>query len=156
MQITKVKFTGERVDIEYQKQGAKADLQDKFRISCTEQPRPSLNTVLQSLRDFVVKTCEFPQEQVNTVTVLSVTFGFKGEKEIMGAVVTAAKRVKAAPSPVIIDTPFLPEKPLGTGKKLILPADVAAILHELMEEAEAYIDGERAQVGMFKGDEHKA
>ncbi len=148
MRITKVAYDGERVVIQYQKRGKKQVDWDKFVIDSSEQPNASFTRLLQSLREYVAKICDYPEDEAEKVKVLGVHVSWKGEKEdIMGVVVTAIKRVKMTTSPLLLNTPFLPEKSLTNKKSdAVLQKDVVEKINLLCDAAEAYVDGERGQL----------
>lgn len=154
MRITKVKLSGERVLIEYEKPGHEESW-DKFTTDCSEAPQPSFNQKLQSLKQYVLDLCEFPASQIDRFKVMGVSFSYKGDEGIMGAIVTAQKRVKGADSPMIINTPHLSSKRYAKANSStpILSSAVVKILDELKVEAIQYLDGIRSQLTIFPSPE---
>jgi hypothetical protein len=145
IRITKLKFDGKKVKIEYEKPTAVADQWDKLSIISSEQPDPGLNQSLQALKDFVVDVCEFQQIEkrgMPSVKVLgiSVSYDDKGKTAL---IVLARKTVKGAMAPFLFNTPTVPEP--GSRKPCLLP-DTVKILAEVVKQAKDYVDGVRGQM----------
>jgi hypothetical protein len=79
------------------------------------------------------------------LTVRGVTITWTND--IMGACITALKALKGANAPLVLNTPHLPSEPYSEGGSpdFLLPEETAENIGALLNEAEAYIRGERAQ-----------
>lgn len=154
MRILEVKYNDGRVQIAYEKKSSVSDDYDKLSIDSAEPPKPMFNKVLQSLAPFVCDICDWPEKHVETIKVLSVHFKYAGAKMTMGANITATKKVSRTPSPLIVNTPFLSSEAKDkAGVTPHLPKDVVQILRSLINEAEDYLAGKRAQIKL--GEETK-
>lgn len=148
--ITKVKFDGSKVRIEYERTREVGD-PDEFVVGCSDKPAPEFAPALQALALDVVTICELGEEDTRRLTVRGVTFTWTND--IMGACISALKALQTASSPLVLNTPHLPSAPYGDGNDLAptLDPDTIARLEELGRQAERYIDGERAQGSLFAG-----
>jgi hypothetical protein len=152
MEITKVSITRTAVQIKY----TTKELGDAS-LDHTDRPLPSFYKALQALTPLVIETLDLPKSYVGKepkegdeepglpLRVQSVTFVTKGESRQV--CITATKVLALTPSPFNITVPLRymdqPTKEGATsepyGKKAV------AALEEVIEEAKAYIRGERAQ-----------
>lgn len=150
--VSKVKYDGSRVRIEYQKERADGQSADDYTLSCADQPSPAFLAALNALADDVVSICEFHADSVRNLKVRGVSFTYTND--VFGAVITALKTLKTANAPLVINTPHLTDEPYGEGdgSTPLLDTSTADRLHTLALEAENYINGERAQGALFSGE----
>ena len=148
MRITKVKYDGAKVRIEYEKK--RPDEQyDEFTLSSLDSPTQPFRDALNALAMDVVGICELDAESLDKLTVRGVSFTYTND--ILGACITALKRLKTSNAPLVLNTPHLPEEAYGEGDSSTPVLDTATVdrLHELALAAERYIEGERAQGDLF-------
>jgi hypothetical protein len=147
--ITKVKYDGARVRVEYQKERADGQSADDFTLNCADRPSNAFLAALTALADDVVAICELPEPEARKLTVRGVSF--TNTNDIFGAVITALKELGTANSPLVLNTPHLTEEPYGEGDDStpLLKTETADRLHTLALEAENYINGDRAQPSLF-------
>lgn len=141
--IDKVKFDGVKVRIEFQRKRAD-DRYDEAWLASFDHPMRSFIAALIALAPDVCTICELPSDQVDKLQVRGVSFSHTND--IMGAVITALKPVKTAQSPVVLNTPHIPQAPYSDGGEgPLLDDDTADRLETLRDEAIRYINGEREQ-----------
>ena len=72
-----------------------------------------------------------------------VSLGY--EDDSMGACITSLRAVMTANSPLILNTPFLPERPRESDPSgFRLPHETVRRLRALIAEANRYLEGDRA------------
>lgn len=153
IRIKKVKLTkDDRIVMEYEK--LVNDAYDKYRFCSSEEAMPSFYNALKALGIHTVNLCELPESYVKRVEMRSVTYTYKGEDEIMGATMSAVMNLDHSNSVLALNTPHKPSIPYDPnavepyGDKCLTEACVDA-LWVLEREAQAYINGERAQIDLF-------
>lgn len=156
MRFKKIKITSdEKIHLEYEEENRQGSF-DEYSFTSSEKPRPEFYKAMQDLAEFVCEICEFPSEDVEKIAVRGVSFSYAGEDDTMGAVITAQKELIYSNCPLNINTPHKPSdfysEQEGDPDQL-LSSDCVYALEELIEEAEKYIDGERAQIDMFSEEE---
>ena len=108
MNITKVKYAGEKVRIEYTIDRADGGEADEYTLQSADKPLPSFETALLALTPDVVDICELDTLSAAHITVRGVTFTWK--HDIMGACITALKTLTTANAPLVLNTPHLPSE----------------------------------------------
>lgn len=149
--IDKVKYDQKigTVEIEYTLSSMNDEI--KTVLKSEDKPRREFLLCLQSLTSDVEKICSLPEGYCIQATIKGVSFSHK--HDIMGATITALIKVETADSPVVINTPFLPESQYNEGGTApILPRLSALKLKELIALATAYIDGDREPSSQTKLD----
>ena len=151
--LRKVKYNGQRVHIEFEVERQKdGDVDwDRFTLDCTDPPRPGLREAFEGLRPHVALWLEMPGGWGNDLDVRGVTLS--DTDGVMGAVITALKPLKFSRAPLVVNTPHKPAEPPSEGdpaaSDFCLTGDCIVALDKLIEEANAYIDGERQQGRLF-------
>ena len=124
---------------------------DEYTLNCSDEPKAAYTEAMAALAQDVIEMCELPVDYKDRITVTGVSFSHGGEKEVMGAVITAQMNLRHSNQPLNLNTPHKAEEYYGeTGDALQL-LDEACVrrLTILQEEAEDYVNGTRAQVEMF-------
>lgn len=150
--VTKISWDGERVKIRFEV--PREDGVDEFEMSCIDVPAPSLTKGLQALKPHVRDILELPPAYCEWLDIRGVSFSYGGEGRVMGATITALKKLKAANAPLVLNTPHLASAPYGddeNGTEKLLSSATVETLRELQAEVLAYVDGQRAQHDMFAG-----
>ena len=162
-QITKIKLGKDsKVHIEYKVPRTTESGQDfdQFTLDCVDKPLPALELAMLNLRKHVLDICEMPVDdtEVMKVKVRGVSFSYSGDDDVMGATITASKILARSNAPLMINTPHKFDQPHNEnqGTEMLLSDDCVNVLVELLEQAEKYLDGERAQIEMFDQDSVKA
>jgi hypothetical protein len=148
--VTKVKFDGGKVRIEYQRTRDNGE-PDEYALMCADKPAPEFGAALQALAVDVVAVCELAESDLARITVRGVTITHTNE--IMGACVTALKALKTANALLVLNTPHLPSDFYSgedNGTPLMSDEFVRRV-EELVMQADRYIAGDRAQGNLFGG-----
>lgn len=120
----------------------------RIELESRAEPRPEFHEAMGELIGPSLRMIEAPTawEGVATISGVSVTHE---EERGMGAVVTLLVPLACAPSPLVINTPYLPsEDPNGNGAP-VLPQALRLAVERVCLEARRYLDGERAQGDLF-------
>lgn len=150
--VKKSKATG-IVTIHYQI--ANGEDWDSYTLACKSYPHPDLLNALAELIPHVMEICELPQSYQEGLEVSGVSFSYNEKVGVMGAVITAQKKLKTHPAPLIINTPHKPVEPYAEGgdDSASLSTGCVMILDRLQKEAELYIGGKRGVAPVEDGDE---
>ena len=147
MQIKKVKITGEeKIRIEFLQD------EDEFSLVCSDNPAPSFFEALKGLVKYVVEMCELPDDYLDRISVKGVTFSYSGKEETMGATIIAQMKLFRSNVNLNLNTPHKTEGSYsGTEADLkqLLPEGCVEALGDVIEAAADYIEGKRAQLGLF-------
>jgi hypothetical protein len=158
MRITKVKYSKSRVLVQYQveREGSEPD---EYSMECADAPHPDFEKALQALAPHAILWCELPEALVKRSRISGVSLSWNHDEDgdvVMGAVVTALVTLVRCQSPLVLNTPHKPERPYSDGDPnavtYCLTADCIAAIGKVLEEAEAYLDGKRAQGSLPLGD----
>jgi hypothetical protein len=148
MRITKAKYDGSKVRIEYEKQRPDGQY-DEFTLSSLDGPAQPFVDALNALAMDVVGICELHADSLDRLTVRGVSFTYTND--IMGACITALKKLETSNAPLVLNTPHLPSEAYGDGdvtSPVLEPSTVSRLV-EVAEAALRFIDGERAQGNLF-------
>lgn len=150
--ICKIKISKEnRVEINYQQKSQSGEWND-YSMSCVEKGEPGLYTSLDELRQDVIEMCEQPDHYIDRITVKSVSFSYGGEKEVMGATISAAMTLLHSNCPLNMNTPHKASESYNDYEadvNQLLSGDCVERLWALQKAAERYVDGVRAQGSLF-------
>src|SRR3990167_11028779 len=147
MRFNKIKFDSEKQKwaflYEIMRSGGTSD---EFSIASKDEPRQALKDCLDGLKKFGIEICELPDDWKSRLTIKGVSFSYAGENDVMGVTITALAELEHSNSPLVLNTPHKIAEFYGeTGdEKQLMPEGLAEILDELQEEAEKYVNGERA------------
>jgi hypothetical protein len=156
VQITNVKINSEEVEIQYSQSDTGMtgsvclSLDEKNALKNT--PTPEFKNSLQELAKHVCEICEWDaEEEASTINVHGVILKYKGEdgEKIMGAQISASKKLLKTKAVMNFLTPYLPElvKEKNSGAARLTP-DAATQVHEVIQQARLYLSNERAQTKM--------
>lgn len=154
MTIKKVKWNEGEVKIEYEMPAKEKDKVNKYTLACKEEPAPSFCEVFNQLREHAIEVCELENVPKEKVIVISVTFSYATTENIMGATINFHKYLQYSSQPLNINTPMkweaVPNKDGIGDPKSVMTKEMNKLLYLLQDEAEYYINGNRAQVDMFE------
>lgn len=144
-QFTKVKYDPKkgRFTAEYSV-GNGNDEPDRYAVEVSHPPHPDLVEAIASLAHHVLALCELEGGvEIDQVEVRGVSFSYKGE--VMGATITALRRLARSASPLVLNTPFKFAEPIGedTPADQLLGDETVIALERVTEEALAFIDGSK-------------
>ena len=125
---------------------------DEYSMTSSDKAKPSFHEALQALTEDIVDMCELPNNYQDRIIVKGVSFSYGGEKEVMGATIIAQMQLRRSNVPLNLNTPHKAEEPYGEGEgdpAQLLSDSCIRRLETLMEEAEDFMKGIRAQVDMF-------
>lgn len=151
IKLTKVKHTDEKVTIGYQQTGD--GLHSTGEVVGEQAPPPEFEAAIKGLGAFVPQICApvlNPGEFKKSAIVTGINISYKNDRPIY--VITAKVPVRGANGPLNIATPPLMEPEEDSGEHAYR-ADLFKQLHEVVRQAELYLDGQRAQVDLFPGQE---
>ena len=146
--------------LEYEQSRDKSEGWDSYTLRTKDEPLPSFEKVFKELAEHAVDLCELPESDIaeGRVEVRSVSFSYGGDKEVMGAVISAVRTLKRSNSPLNLNTPHKPSEPYSdpvdggseklTEKSLLDPECVEA-LKKLCKEADRFLGGHRQQTDLF-------
>lgn len=147
MRFTKIKYDGAKVRIEYEVPRDDGRDATAYALVCVDSPLASFTDALLALREDVIGICELPPESADKLDVRGVSLTHTND--ILGACITALKKLKASDAPLVLNTPHLPEEPYGDSPSLTMTKEMALRISILCDEASRYVDGERAQPSLF-------
>lgn len=140
--FTKIKFDGQKVRLEYEVTRPRGGEPDEHVLQCADKPLPSFVEALQALVPDVLAICEFPSSEARKFTVRGVSIAHTDDSA--GCCITALRALMTADAPLIINSPFLPERPRESDPSgYRLPVSTVRRLRTLVQEAERYLAGDR-------------
>lgn len=154
MRFIKIEYAKFKVTLEWEVKNKKGDW-DQYTMTCSDEPLPAFKEALADLNQDLLEMCELPDNYLTRIVVTGVSFSYGGEKEVMGATVTGQVHLNKSNVALNLNTPHKIEEFYADDgdPKQLLTEDCVERLKELTTQAEAYIDGERAQGELFKDPE---
>jgi hypothetical protein len=125
---------------------------DDYSFTCSEKPRLEFNQALEALAPHVVEMCELPDSYLNRIEVRGVSFSYGGDKEVMGATISASMKLDKSNQNLNLNTPHKASDSYNeypADPKQLLSDGCVDALDEFISEVSAYIRGERAQGKLF-------
>lgn len=144
MEITKVKYDGEKVTIKTQEDSDTS--QKETTLTCYDPPRESFTDAFQALREGAVDLLEIQDADWAAglrVTGMSVTY----EEERTGVVVTMMKELEGAKGPLVLNTPYVVDE---DEHGPTMPTALMRGYQRMLDEARKYLNGDRAQRDLFR------
>lgn len=156
IRFKKIKITSDdKINLEYENLNKQGNW-DEHTMKSAAEPLPSFHHALDNLIPHVVDICELPKGDnlSHSYTVKGVSLSYGGENEVMGATITATRSLAFANSPLVLNTPHKAEDVYspGGGEDMLLTDECVADLYKLIDEAEKYLSGKRAQADLFEDD----
>lgn len=151
MRFTKIKLTKGETVLEWETDEGAEQLdshEHKFRSSAA--PHPDFVQAMAAFSVPALRLLELPLAYEDNLTVSGLSFTYE-EQRGRGLVVTLQKKLGGAPSPLIFNTPYLPED--GGEHNPSLPAAFAHAIDDVIAEAREFLNGKRAQGDLFAGDQ---
>lgn len=153
MRFKKIKVTSDnKISLQYEVKSGTGSLFDEFSFTTSDQAKPSFHEALQALKEDVRELCELPEEYRERIFVKGGSFSYGGENEVMGATIIANMSLRESNIPLNLVTPHKASEPYSDGKadpKALLSEDCVGRLRNLVEEAEKFVKGVRAQGNLF-------
>lgn len=140
--ILKIKAKKGRWFFDWEVYRKEANNWNRYTLSSHDPPREELKECLAALAEHVAEICELAPEAAENIAVSGITEAhIDGNRFLM---VTAAKELITSVSPLVINTPFRPEKPEeGILPEHCMSKRLLEALGVLEEEAWRYINGDR-------------
>ena len=152
LRIRKVKVTSDnKIEMKYEKQ-TKYGGWDEYSFISSEKARPSFYARMHDLNIHVLEMCELPEGYLERINVRSVSVNYGGDKEVMGATISATMKLNNSNCGLNLNTPNKAEDSYSDAPPddmQLLSEDCIDALYSLYDECYAYIDGERAQGKLF-------
>lgn len=148
MKITKIRIKRRSISISYQNDG------NDFSLTSTDRPRPEMYQALNDLQPIMLEILHLPEDYSEGLKPTGLTLVDKQEVQLVTLV--GQKSLPECHSPLNLATPlrFL-EHPKEEGSySPALDQDAIERISALVEEAKAYVKGDRAQ-GQLPLDEEK-
>lgn len=145
MSFTKIKYSKGDVMLAWKDDLPRTTI--THELNCGDTPRPEFVIALADFATYLLDIAELDAAWNRELTIQSVTITENDQGR--GIVVTGLKKVAMAPSPIVINTPFLSELATSVGGPT-LPRYVIGMLDQLELEAGKYRAGERAQQDLFQ------
>jgi hypothetical protein len=146
--FTKIKYDGSKVRIEYEVTREPGKDPDEYTVFSADAPMPSFIDAMNALAQDVIAVCELPADQIDKLKIRGVSLTHTND--ILDACITALKVVKTANAPLVLNTPHLPAEGYSDNPdEPVMPSWMGARLEAVSDEAQRYIDGERAQASLF-------
>lgn len=144
MIINKISYKAEKVGINYSIPKGEGKFEE-HTLSCNETPLPGFLNCLMKLRVFVLRMLEMPEkeEDIRRVTVTKVSFDYSDNDNTMGITISGVRKLENSNGVQVLNTPHKFED--SQLEKLKLDSVCYQYILELMEEAENYVNGGRAQ-----------
>ncbi len=150
----KIKYKAGKVILAYEQLNKAGDW-DSYSMESTEAPAPSLDLTLQGLRRPLLEETELTMLEPVKINIGSVSISWvetEDQGTVMGAVISALRELDKSNSPLVINSPFKPERPYTedgdwTG---CLQQETVEAIKLLFDEAELYLEGDRAQTNLFR------
>lgn len=154
--FTKIKYDGSKMRIEYEVERKDAE-PDEYTLFSSDKPAPEFDRALQALTGDVLTICEMPDGDASVITVRGVSLTHTSD--VLGVCVTALKSLKTSNAPLVLNTPHLPEVAYSgdsNDANPTMPVGMSNRLRVLMDEAERYVNGDRAQARLFSEERSEA
>lgn len=158
-QFTKVVANGKNVQIHWisrRKTASEVEEQHNHQLECPEKPRPKFDKALQAFLPFLLTIIGAPADWTENTEITGISLN-KEEDRRRGIVITAKRKCPFGNAPIALNTPHLRESlddTKETGPNFLLPG-MADAIDTMCDEAQAYLDGDRAQGELFGDDEKK-
>lgn len=127
---------------------------EECSLKCKERPSSAFLYTLRALDQYVAKVCELPNEYSERIVPCGVGINYSKGWDKPIVTVTAQMKLLASNVPLTINTPNKvaapPESQAGTVDKVCMQEEYIDTLYVLLEEAEKYLDGERAQGNLYR------
>lgn len=153
MRIKKAKVTSDKKIMMIYEKETKNHTWDEYQFTCSDMARPEFYSALQVLAKHVIEMCELPDSYLERIEVRGVSFSYSGPDETMGATISAGMRLDNSYVKLNLNTPHKASDSYSDqdpDPMQVLSTECIDALNKLCEEAELYINGDRAQGKLFE------
>ena len=150
MQIRKVKWKDERVEIHTEEPIGATDDVKQVVLRCSQAPTPEFVRAICNLEPHVRTILELlPEQWDGAMSITGVSFSMSDDG-VEGAVITGQVALAGSSQPFGFNTPHMPfEQYSETGRAPLMPEGAIVALRKVQEQAELYLGGDRAQQALF-------
>jgi len=152
MDIIKVKIKGDETEIVYNDNPNVKTTQNTF-LKSEDTRSQKFTDSMAALTRHLQSVVSLPAKYLDTVIVSGVSFR-DHETKGMGAVISAQKKLSHCSSPFNMSTPLMWEGSEGQNDA-VFDQNTLELLQAIREEAEAFVNGARAQQDLFDEDEEE-
>lgn len=145
LRFKKIKYNGEKVVLHWTTSKVMEEV--AHELISTQTPHPRLVDTLAAFVPEVLDLLELPADYDVGLRVVGLSINTQ-EDGRRGLVVTCLKALEGAQGPLVLNTPNLPE-PGDDAQQPSLPSTMLRLMERAEREAEAFVNGKRAQVDMF-------
>lgn len=135
---------------------------DEYHMKCSDLARPEFYNALVDLRQDVLTLLEYPKTWLDDILVKGVSFSYSDDSDdgVKGAVISGQRTLQYSASPANFNTPHKPYKMYNENAEdtdgiIVMPEEIQERLDVLDNEANKYIDGDRAQMELKFDDVRK-
>ena len=148
IRVTKVKYRARDVEVvvHYEEENGQGSM-DKRTLESPEPPAADFLAALEGLAEWVVDICELGEEKTSAVKVGGVSFSYAGERDVMGATISAGLDLASHPAPWQINTPHKPSEPYSEGgdASVCLASGCVRALKLVQARAVEFVEGKRGE-----------
>ena len=121
-------------------------------IKSYDAPHEDFNTALEALQVHARDILQLPRDwREGQLRISGVSFSMSEDTGVMGAVMTGQVALDTSDAPFNFNTPHLPfEQYSETGNAPLMPEEAQIALEKMQQEAEAFVEGKRAQGDLFR------
>lgn len=147
MRLRKIKHKAGKTEIHWTTTVEDTGDETKSELTSFDDPEPEFVTAMEALAADVLEICELPDDYTIGMDVTGLSLSYTDDDR-MGATITALKGLEEANSPLVINTPHLPEIDFDDPNPQMTPG-MERRVDDLIERAKRFIGGKRAQKDMF-------
>lgn len=147
MEIRKVKSSNGLILIRAEEQCGEEDIR-RIELESRAEPRPEFHEAMGGMISPAMNMIQAPGAWMAVATISGVSVTHEEERG-MGAVVTILVPLECAPSPLVLNTPYLPSEDPNDSGGATLPRALREAVERVIDEAMRYLRGERAQADLF-------
>jgi hypothetical protein len=147
--IKKIKYDQKRVTVVQEVHHGGGGDPDVIKIACREGPREEFCMALAALVPHVldILCLELGESHDWLVGIRICGVSFSWPQDVMGATVTATVDLPTANAPLVINTPHLTAELINESSEApLMSQGMATALRVLIDEAQRYLAGHRAQM----------
>lgn len=152
IKLTKIQIKKSHVHIEFKEKEGEENYVTEF--DCDAPANPEFPKALADLGKAMCDTMQFTEEQKNACTATSVALSYSAdEHNRMGVMVAMSMTLENFSGPLHFNTPLIKEKTEeGKGGGRVMSDSLRALVGVVIDEANKYMKGNRAQKKLFDQD----
>lgn len=145
--FVKIKLNDNSIFLAWQ-ENDNSEIQE-FSFKCNTPAKESFYSSLNKLKSSIVFICGLPKdfESRTTVTGLTLSWSVVNGEFLFGSTLNGSIAIDGRYTGLNINTPFLKED--GPDPNQLLPAQTIIDIYELLDNANSYLEGDRAIEDLF-------